>query len=386
MSHKKNNTLLFQKVIPSYRVTVFRALYDRFGTIVCHSLERKNATWRSFHDRMNFPNERLSRFYYGWSVTNVVQNVFPPLVKYRPKIVISEFSLGYLTFWLLFLLKPLFRYKLVAWTHGIRNRDLANPFQSFRSLIELHVYRMMDAVLLYSQRRRDLIEHKIGSGNKLFVAQNTLDTELMNSHFDILSLRGKEDIKKELHFANRYNLLFIGRLLKNKRIDLLLDAYALLRDRGLDVGLHFIGDGPEQALIEQSAQKLPSIRIHGAIYDEDILGKYIFASDLTVNPGNLGLSIVHAFAYGSPMVTCSPGVYGPFHGPEIEYLHDGRNGIFCSLSAESLADSISGILSDKNILEAMSASALETARNECSLSIMLAGFEDLFGSLQRVGG
>ena len=39
-----------------------------------------------------------------------------------------------------------------------------------------------------------------------------------------------------------------------------------------------------------------------------------------MNPGYVGLSINHAFAFGTPVVTFKRGENGPFHSPEVEYI------------------------------------------------------------------
>jgi glycogen synthase len=50
-------------------------------------------------------------------------------------------------------------------------------------------------------------------------------------------------------------LIFVGRLVSDKGVDVLLDALALLADRGLRPALTVVGDGPERpALAEQAAR------------------------------------------------------------------------------------------------------------------------------------
>lgn len=376
----KGGTLLFQKVVPSYRVPIFRMLCNTLGIVVCHSLAKKTASWQSFHERMDFPNILIKSLHLGWSETNVLQNVIPTLLVCRPRVVISEFSLGYLTFWLLFLLRPLFRFRLAVWTHGIANNEMPHPFTSFRSRVERCVYNHADAVLLYSQERKRLLGTKIDR-SKLFVATNTMDTTFMLHQYDDLVLKGRGLIKRELGISSRFNLIYMGRLLPEKRIDLLLESFKLLSGR-FDVSLHIIGDGPEMVRVREYQADCQAIYAYGAIYDEELLGRYLFVSDMLLNPGYVGLSIVHAFCYGTPLVTCRMSATGPFHSPEIEYLHDGVNGLYCDLSAVSLADNIAGVLGEPPRLASMSDNALRTAREDCSIEKMLQGFGAMLNSLQ----
>jgi glycosyltransferase involved in cell wall biosynthesis len=374
--------LLFQRVVPAYRVPIFKALSQNFGVIVCHSIERPKATWKSFHDNMDYRNILLPRLYFGRSDTNMVQNIFPVLLKFKPAIIISEFAIGYLSFWLLYVLKPFFGYKLAVWTHGVGNREMLHPFSNIRSKVELAVLRSVDAVLLYSYQRQRMIIKRLGDNSRIFVAPNTLDTENLDRIYKEMTRIGKVEIKKNLGYTNRYNLIYVGRLLGNKRIELLLEAFELLSPR-FDVGLHIIGDGPEKALVEEYKKRIPSIHTYGAVFEEERLARHIFGADLIVNPGYVGLSIVHAFAYGTPMVTCRTTEQGPFHSPEVEYLRHGENGLFCDSFPASLADEITGLLNDPDRLQKMSSAATETVQRDCSLGNMLGGFEQLVTYLRK---
>lgn len=66
----------------------------------------------------------------------------------------------------------------------------------------------------------------------------------------------------------------------------------------------------------------------GAINDNYLSALLLENADVHVIAGEVGLAIVHGFAFGLPMITCRPTPDGPYHGPEIEYLKDGYNGFF----------------------------------------------------------
>lgn len=376
----KSGTILFQRIIPSYRVPIFRYLYQQFGIIVCHSNEGKLGKIKADLTSIDFPTEHIGRLYYQNDETAVIQNVFTPLFKYHPKIVITQFSVKYLTFWLLFLLKPIFRYKLIIWTHGVKSSEINKPFRGARGKMSLFVFKNVDGILLYTHGIKKVFDTRLKLKTPIFVAQNTLDTKASQLLFLEFTRKGKERIKEEINFTTKYNLLFIGRLLKDKRIDLLLDSFLLI-EKKFDVALYIIGEGEEITLINEYKKKYKNIFALGAMFDDTITGKYLYASDIMLIPGYVGLSIIHTFSFGTPIVTCHSDIDGPFHAPEIEYLIDEKNGLFCSLTASDIAHKIESLLFDTDRLKKMSECALMTAYEDCTIDKMCNGFKEIIESL-----
>ena len=79
-------------------------------------------------------------------------------------------------------------------------------------------------------------------------------------------------------------------------------------------------------------------------------------------------------AMGCPVLTCKQGQEGPFHSPEVEYIRNGINGLFCDDSAEGLKDAMTQLLSDKQKLADMSVKARKTIVVEATLDIFISGF------------
>ena len=87
-------------------------------------------------------------------------------------------------------------------------------------------------------------------------------------------------------------LLFVGRLMPQKGIDLLLDALALLPD---DVGLDIVGDGPDRPSLEARALTLgvgTRVRFHGAVKQFALPAFYQRAFALIVPSADEGLGLV----------------------------------------------------------------------------------------------
>ena len=378
---KKTNILLFQRLIPHYRVPLFKKLNEELGIVVCHS-KAKRGTSLQEQQELGFPNEVLPRMYFGKSPTAMLQRICPALRKYKPEVVITEFSLSYVTFWCLLFFRLFFKYKLVIWTHGVKSKEMLKPFNSRQSKIQLWVYNKADAVILYSQKRMDLLAQHVNNPEKLFLANNTLDTDKLNEIYKQLQAKGKDTIKEELAFQQKQNLVFIGRLEPAKRLDLLLNAFTSL-DNKFDVALHIIGSGPEEEMVNAFSKEHKHIFYHGPIHDLNLSSSYLFASDLMVMPGYVGLSVVHAMSMGCPILTCEQGLEGPFHSPEVEYINNGVNGLFCDDSVEGLKEVMTDLLNKLEKLTGMSAEARKTIKEEASLNLFVKGFEGAVGYVRK---
>ena len=378
---KETNILLFQRLIPHYRVALFKKLHEKLGVVVCHSRARKGASLQE-QQELGFPNEVLPRVYFGRSATAMKQCVVPILKKYKPAVVITEFSLSYVTFWGLFILRKLFNYKLVVWTHGVKSKEMLQPFSSRQSKIQLRVYNKADAVILYSEKRKNMLARHINQPEKLFVAANTLDTDTLNNIYSQLADKGKQVVKEELGFRHQFNFSFIGRLVPDKRLDLLLEAFKEIFGN-YDVALHIIGNGPEEEKIKAEAAAHENIVYYGPIHYLELSSKHLFASDLMVMPGYVGLSVVHAMAMGCPVLTCEQGPEGPFHSPEVEYVHNGENGLFCDYSADGLKKALTSLLNQPEKLAFMSENARKTITEKAGIDRFVSGFEE---AVRYVGG
>lgn len=378
---QNTNILLFQRLIPHYRVALFKKLHQKLGIVVCHSRAKKGVSLQE-QKELEFPNEVLKRVYFGKSATAMRQCILPVLRKYKPGIVITEFSLSYITFWCLFALKSIFRYKLIVWTHGVKSKEMQQPFSSRESKIQRWVYNKADAVILYSPKRKELLAQHVPQPEKLFLANNTLDTEALNKIHNRLEAKGKIVVKKELGFTHKWNLVFIGRLMPDKRPAMLLEVFKEISGK-YDVALHIIGSGPEEEKIKTNAAANEKTYDHGPIHDLELSSKYLFASDLMVMPGYVGLSVVHSMAMGCPVLTCRQGPEGPYHSPEVEYIHDGVNGLFCDYSTEGLKEAMTSLLNHPEKLTAMSAQARKTIEEEATLELFVKGFVEAVGYVRR---
>jgi len=133
------------------------------------------------------------------------------------------------------------------------------------------------------------------------------------------------------HSADRPQVLAVGRLVAKKGFDVLLDAAALLRQRGVDVRTTIVGDGPERPRLDWQVRSLglaDRVELRGALPHDDVLTLLRSSSVLAMpcvvaDDGDrdaLPTVILEAMALGTPVV--STRVSGV---PEM--LEDGHSGV-----------------------------------------------------------
>ena len=133
------------------------------------------------------------------------------------------------------------------------------------------------------------------------------------------------------------DIIFVGRLIKEKHADLLIKAFELLLSAYPDIHMRLIGEGPEYFKIKNL---IDDKKIQNSVYlsrfyqDHDDLLAHLKSSKVFVLPSTregFGITALEALACGIPVVT----VDHPANA--ILDLITENNGFLCPLSAEDLA-------------------------------------------------
>lgn len=163
----------------------------------------------------------------------------------------------------------------------------------------------------------------------------------------------------------RGRLLYAGQLSARKRVDLLIDAVAMLARSARPMLLEIHGDGPELPALERRAQALgapvwfgPRIA-HAQLLDRmRACWAFVQASSLEGHPKTL----LEAMSTGAAVVAChAPGVSDC---PGIEHE---RTALLTSPDAPSLATAIARLLDDPALCARIGLAARGRVHAECSL-------------------
>lgn len=235
--------------------------------------------------------------------------------------------------------------------------------------IRKFVYKHAAATINYASVAYDILPSYGVKKESIFVRYNSTDTETL--------FATKERIAQLPPILQpRKRILHIGRLVKWKRIDLLLDAYKKIAGQYPDSELTIIGDGPEkESLVQQTFDLGLTDRVvfAGAIYDSLTLGQYMNESTIYVLAGMGGLSINDAMSFSLPVI-CSV-----CDGTEKDLVTDGVNGYFFKTGdANDLATKIKRLLSDTKTTKKMGAAGCDVIKNKININTVVQRYMDAF--------
>lgn len=252
--------------------------------------------------------------------------------KYQTFLMLSESRS--LTDYFFIGLARLLRKKVYVWTHGWYGKETKKE-----AVLKKWQFNQVEGIFVYSNYARNLMIEQGIPGKKIFTIHNSLDYDEQKALRERLE---PSNIYKD-HFSNDYpTIIFIGRLTKVKKLDLLLEALYKLKNRGEKYNLVFVGNGSEKENLQENVISFglkDNVWFYGACYDERQNAELIYNADLCVAPGNIGLTAMHAMVFGCP---CMSHNTFKWQMPEFEAIQPGLTGEFFEMNnVDSLADSIS---------------------------------------------
>lgn len=218
------------------------------------------------------------------------------------------------------------------------------------------VSNVADRVLCVSYAQRKLFVDAGGDPNKAMVIYNGVNHE-------IFSPRGNET-------RDFFRLVFVGALVVDKGLHLLIEAFVLLMQHFPQLTLDVYGSaqlwGRDNYFdIDAVAKQIPRIKFHGAVA-QPLIADALRTSGLMVVPSiyfdSAPLVVAEAQAAGLPVLASE-------HGGMKEIIEDRVTGrIIRDLSSQGLAQEIAELLQDPAQLQRMSEAAVKRAREKFSWS------------------
>ena len=209
-------------------------------------------------------------------------------------------------------------------------------------------YGQLDTVFVNSEEYKQSWIKRGFDPSKLKILPRGLDTELFHP-----GRRDSAFFEKFGASNGELRLLYVGRISREKDLDLLADAYRRLRKEGLPVRLFVVGHGPYS---EALAKSLPDAFFTGYLRGTELATAYASA-DIFVFPSTtdtFGNVILEAQASGLPVVVSDSG------GPKELVAHKANGLITRSHNVEDFTDAIRALVTDQTLRERMANSARDS--------------------------
>lgn len=365
--------LLRQPALPHYRVPIFRRLADRDGVTL-------RVLYSGNDEIANVPHEGLDGglLLYRQSIRPVVGQTYrdpgfrEAVADFEPNVVILPWNARQRD-----IKTHLHRLRragigTVLWGHGYSKQE-----RPWRRWLRNRAGAAADTLLVYNHAAATRLRYDGFNPDRVFVAPNTLDPSDSFGAEEHWRARPKalEELRARRGWGGRELILFVSRMDPANRLDLLVQSLPDLVAVHPAAHVVAVGRGEgERSRLEALAARLGvggHIDFTGPIYDPLELGGLMSLARVFCYPANIGLSILHAFAFGLPVVTSDRLAC---QNPEIESLRDGQNGrTYEHGNAGALGAVLAELLADDIQRAKLSEGARRTVREEYSPDAMVDG-------------
>lgn len=201
-------------------------------------------------------------------------------------------------------------------------------------IIEWVSARMPDKIISVSKHTKDKLEQDLKVKKDILVIPNGINLK---------------EIQKVQPAKEKSDIIFAGRLLSHKNIDVLIKSVAILKKEFPKIKTLIIGEGPEKKQLENLVKKLnleTNINFLGFFQNHHDLYSYIKASKLFIFPSTregFGIVALEANTCGVPVITVD-------HKDNAtkDLISNGINGSIVKLSASEISNKASDYLHKKN--------------------------------------
>lgn len=282
--------------------------------------------------KFRFVEFKVSSFTFRWA-----SGVFEKIREIHPDVVVCLGHVGNATHWQLTRLKESVGFKLIAWQCGYEY----NPGRAKGFLLEQFVPRFDHHLAYHSNARAYALEHG-ARPDQVTLMHNTIN----EARIELTPKASARSLLLQRHpeIGMKKILLFVGAVLAEKRIEVILDALDRLSRQ--DVVLVLVGDGEHLPAIRTLCAGRNDVVLTGSIVEG--VGPYFDAAEVYLLPGTGGLGINEAMAHSLPIIS------GFADGSADDLVVDGENGYrLREGSAHELADRIVRVIDDPASAERM---------------------------------
>ncbi|MBR2498818.1 MAG: glycosyltransferase [Clostridia bacterium] len=218
----------------------------------------------------------------------------------------------------------------------------------------IKVYNKADSVWTVSQRSVDVLRSYGYKGDAVVVRNGTNFTYPDNAEQLIEKVNELHELKGQKNV-----FLFLGRMVWYKNLKLICDGLKVLKDKGEDFKMLFVGGGFDYQEVYDYAEKLgitDKCIFTGQVSDSQMLQAYYLRSDLILYPSTCDMAPVakvEAAAHNKASLVVASSC-------SAELVEDGVNGFLCDETIESFSNKLIELCSNPELVKQAGDNARKT--------------------------
>jgi len=354
---------ILTEIIAPYRIPVFNALAKHeaidLNVIFLSETDPTLRQWRVYKDEICFSYEILSSWRFRAGHTHVLLNagLSASLKKFSPEALICG-GYNYVASWqaLMWARRRGVRFALWSESNAQDARALRKPVESLKT----RFVKRCDGFAVPGKSAFEYLRSLGAPAERISIAPNAVDNTFFAAQAEKVK-RNPTAFQEKFGLPRRF-ILFVGRLVPEKGVFDLLQAYAKLeRDLRSEMGLVFAGDGVSREELAQQAKRISpgTVCFPGFAQREDLAGLYALAEALVLptHSDPWGLVVNEAMACRLPIIVSS------MAGCSADLVEVGWNGyIVPPRDAERLSAAINSLVRQPELMQRMSTHSAERIR------------------------
>jgi len=356
----KHRVAILSEIISPYRIPVFNALAQHesidLKVIFLADTDPVLRQWPVYKDEIRFTCEVLPsrRFRAGASQLLLNARLAAALKGFAPEAIICG-GYNYAASWQALMWARRRRVQFVLWSES--NAHDARGQNKFVEFLKVHFLKRCDRFVVPGKSAFQYLRSLGSPAESIFTAPNAVDNAFFATQAEMVK-READAFREKFRLPSRF-ILFVGRLVAEKGVFDLLQAYAKLgSDLRSEVGLVFAGDGVSKTALSEKAKVTEpgTICFPGFAHREDLAGFYALAEALILptHSDTWGLAVNEAMACGLPIIVTDVA------GCASDLVEDGWNGsVVPAANPDQLSAAINSLLRQPELSRQMSARSAE---------------------------
>lgn len=365
--------------IPPYRVSFYEKLcrHPVHRTVVLHGLAQSDSGRPHHEGGIDAPTapvhnteRRLGPFTVRWQAGALTQ-----VRQSQPDLVVLLGMVGSVSTWLVLLWARATGRKVVVWACGWEPQSPGSLAWRAKQWLTRGFFSLSHRTLVYSSKGKANLAQAGVDPRRLIVCYNGIEVDQALAQEPLVQAQATT-LRAQHAPGHGLVYLYVGGLLAEKRVDLLLGAFEQVVATNPGARLWMVGDGPERLALQALAEarfRPDQVLWFGRIVDG--VDAYFAAADVFVLPGLGGL------AFNQAMLWRTPCIGGQADGTEDDLVIDGVTGFrFEHGQLASLVSAMHRAAACQD-LEAMGGAARRVILERSNVTAMVAIFHSTFDRL-----